>query len=130
MLLIRAFFMVMTLRLLLWFVPLVSLQKLLLAIRPRAHHGTPGRVLPARIAWAVTTAGCFIPKSTCLVKAMAVQALLAGEGIASVLHIGVMKGNGASLDAHAWVESEGRVVIGGSEDLPYKKIASFSCDMK
>jgi hypothetical protein len=35
------------------------------------------------------------------------------------LRIGVAKGEAGKLEAHAWVESQGRIVIGGLRDLPY-----------
>jgi len=41
-----------------------------------------------------------------------VQRLLRKKGHASDLRIGVRKGNGQPLEAHAWVEYQGVVVIG------------------
>ena len=52
------------------------------------------------------------PKSPCLTQAIVVQRLLRKKGHASDLRIGVRKGTGQPLEAHAWVEYRGAVVIG------------------
>lgn len=52
------------------------------------------------------------PKSPCLTQAIVVQRLLRKKGYASDLRIGVRKGHGQPLEAHAWVEYRGAVVIG------------------
>jgi hypothetical protein len=41
--------------------------------------------------------------------------LLARRGHPALLRIGVLKGEEGRLEAHAWLESKGRIVIGGSE---------------
>ena len=81
----------------------------------RSHH--PDQPSPEHIARAVTVASRFLPAATCLPQALAVRELLKRQGYPANLHIGVTKGKGGQLEAHAWVESEGRVVIGGSQDL-------------
>ena len=43
----------------------------------------------------------------------ALQTLLGREGYASDLHIGVAKAEDGAFEAHAWLSSGGRVVIGG-----------------
>jgi len=69
-----------------------------------------------RVAWAVTVAGRYmLGARACLTKALAVQVLLARHGQQAHLRLGVVRGEEGCLEAHAWVESDGRVVIGGSE---------------
>lgn len=69
-----------------------------------------------RVVWAVETAARHVPKSTCLTQAIATKVLLARRGFPAHLHIGVAhQGKGEQLLAHAWIESEGKVLIGGSE---------------
>jgi hypothetical protein len=63
------------------------------------------------VAWAVAVASRFVPKATCLVQALAGQALLARRGHAARLHIGVSKPEGR-FEAHAWLEDEGRPILG------------------
>jgi hypothetical protein len=72
---------------------------------------------PERVGWAIAVAGNHVPASTCLAQAIAGEVLLSRHGYESTLHIGVAKGNHGQLEAHAWLESGDRVVIGGSQDL-------------
>ncbi len=68
-----------------------------------------------RVAWAVEVASRHtFGTKTCLNQALAAQMLLARRGYPALLHIGVAKGKEGRFQAHAWVESEGKVVIGGS----------------
>jgi hypothetical protein len=81
-----------------------------------------------RIAWAVTVASRIIPgPTTCLTRALAAQALLARYGFPGRLHFGVTRGEGSQVKGHAWVESDGRILIGGTEDeiRRYTPLAAF-----
>jgi Transglutaminase-like superfamily len=82
----------------------------------RAPVGSPkANFLPDRIAWAVTVAGPrVLGVRLCLSQALAVQLLLRRRGYHARLHLGVARGDLGQVQAHAWVESNGRVVIGGS----------------
>jgi len=66
-----------------------------------------------RIAWAVAVAAWCVPGSKCLVQAIAGRNLLASYGFPSEIHIGVAKNSKNWLSAHAWVQVEGRTLIGG-----------------
>lgn len=52
------------------------------------------------------------PRNPCLTEAVVVQRMLRRSGHPSMLRIGVRKAPGALLEAHAWVEYRGEVVIG------------------
>jgi len=66
-----------------------------------------------RVVWAVSAvARRLLPERPCLTQALAVQFLLARRGYRPTLHIGVSK-EGETLAAHAWVERDGQVLIGG-----------------
>jgi hypothetical protein len=68
-----------------------------------------------RVAWAVQAASRSTPGvKSCLTQALVAQMLLSRRGHAALLHIGVAKGERGRFQAHAWVESEGKVMIGGS----------------
>lgn len=69
-----------------------------------------------RAAWSAARVGTrLLPKRPCLTQALVTQFLLWRRGDAtSSLHIGVTKGEAGELLAHAWVEHEGRVIIGGT----------------
>ena len=68
-----------------------------------------------RLAWAVRSAGRLVPSSKpCLTQALVLDLYLRRRGIPSRIAIGVER-DGASIAAHAWVESGGRVVLGGQD---------------
>ncbi len=67
-----------------------------------------------RIVWAArVVARRMLGSKPCLTQALTVQWFLRREGIPSALRIGVMKADGGQLKAHAWLESGGRIIIGG-----------------
>ena len=104
-------------RLGLWLMPLRTLERVC------AYLGRPsrrGRAAEKReIVWAVRLAGRYIPQSTCLVLALATRVLLGRHGYDAQVHIGVAldkKDEKHDFRAHAWVESQGEVLIGGAEE--------------
>lgn len=54
----------------------------------------------------------YVPKATCLTQALSVGILLRHSGQPSELKIGVRKDDAGGFRAHAWVEVQGKVVIG------------------
>ena len=64
------------------------------------------------IAWAVNATGRRFPGTTCLSAAIVAYAMLRRRGRDPQLRIGVRHSRDRTLDAHAWVECGGRVVIG------------------
>ena len=89
-------------RLGLWFLPFRFLRKAL-----------PQSEIPRQVAWAVRAVSRCVPRATCLTQAMATQAILAGLGVPATLRIGVAPGEkDGRLEAHAWLEHGGRIVIG------------------
>ena len=67
-----------------------------------------------RVAWAVAVVGKNLPSiGSCLVQALAAHVLLGRRHYPTQLRIGVTRDKGAKFLAHAWLESNGTVVIGG-----------------
>ena len=67
------------------------------------------------VGWAIRVAGRSVPGARCLAQALAAQVLLSWLGYANRLHIGVaLEGQ---FEAHAWVECNGMVVVGGAEEV-------------
>jgi len=64
------------------------------------------------IIWAVKASSRFVPCATCLTQAMAARMLLSIYGHKADLRIGVLREDD-DLKAHAWLEKDGRVLIGG-----------------
>lgn len=64
------------------------------------------------VIWAVGAAGRRITGTTCLAEALAVYTMLRRRGHEPLLRIGVRKCDRSLLDAHAWVECDGQIVMG------------------
>lgn len=101
-------------RLLLWTLPYARARALLgrpsgLAPAPRGSAPVPDAVA-ARVARAARV----IPGATCLVQALAAEWLLARAGYRTTVRFGVAR-RGAGIEAHAWLEYDGRVLLGGEE---------------
>ena len=103
-------------RLGLWLLPVHPLRFLLAKLVRKGVRAVPQEPADAdRIAWAVAVAGRFVPGARCLPQALAAQALLARRGQPTRLRIGVAMGDRKPrLQAHAWLEQRGKVVLGGS----------------
>jgi hypothetical protein len=76
--------------------------------------------------WAVRSAARFVPAASCLTQAIAAQVLLAFHGEKTCLRIGVAKDEKGEFKAHAWIESQNRIIIGGTSSAEiYTPIAAF-----
>jgi hypothetical protein len=75
--------------------------------------------LVERIAWAVSVTRRYVPAATCLTQALVTKFLLDRYGHHAIMRIGVRRSDSGLFQAHAWVESNGKVVIGGSESLKH-----------
>ncbi|MEC4895589.1 MAG: lasso peptide biosynthesis B2 protein [Oscillatoria sp. PMC 1051.18] len=70
-----------------------------------------------QIVWAVKISSCYLPGGAkCLAKALTAQILMKRSGYFPELRIGVIKEKG-KLQAHAWIEHEGKVAIGNLTNL-------------
>lgn len=81
-------------------------------------RGDDARAKPSRerIGWAVATVSRLVPDGiNCLMRAMATEIMLKRFGYESILKFGVVKPREGQLEAHAWLESDGVVVIGEFE---------------
>lgn len=70
-------------------------------------------VSAAEIALAIERAAKLLPGCSCLPKAMAAVTMLAHYGYPSQLRIG-LKNDFGDLAAHAWVEFNGNILVGGA----------------
>ena len=88
-----------------------------------------GRVSIDRATWAVAAAARYAPGATCLVQALALQALLAISGVTCNVHVGVVtnRSGAAGVEAHAWAVCDGRVVIGASPN-DYTQLGALDRD--
>jgi Transglutaminase-like superfamily len=117
-LLLRTVLILWAARLGLWLLPLSTLHRLVAKLRrmePIFSQVDSANI--EKIVWSVAVASRYVPAATCLTQALAGQILLAQYGEPALLQIGVAKNEAGKLEAHAWVESRGRIVIGDSEEL-------------
>lgn len=94
-------------------------------IAERSGSGTqPDTGAVERLPWAIEASGRYVPRATCLVRALAGQALFSRYGQRTDLRLGVRKKEKQKdIVAHAWLEYQGRVMIGG-EVRDYFPLAS------
>ena len=122
-LLFEAAFTIVIIRVMLWCLPLSSVQRGAVGICAawRGH----GMCAADRITWAVQKAARLIAGSSCLVQALVAQTLLVRYNYQPSLVIGVSKDKSLRFEAHAWVTSEGQIVIGGHEASRYTTILTL-----
>jgi hypothetical protein len=131
-LLVRATLLLTAIHLGLGRMPFTMLRRLAIARRPARPPTGDDRALADRVVWAVTAAAERLPgPPTCLSRALAVQAMLARRGYPSRLHVGVTRGQQGQVEGHAWVESEGRILIGGSASnvRQFTRLAAFDAEV-
>jgi hypothetical protein len=114
--LVKAALLLGVVRLGLWLLPFQTLRRLLarMTCETTTLHDAEQTSIE-RIAWTVAGASQYIPMATCLTQALTTQVLLGWQGHAARLCIGVARSESGQFQAHAWVECQGRVVIGGAE---------------
>jgi hypothetical protein len=72
----------------------------------------------------VEVAGRYSPvTATCLKQALVLSWLLGRQGIAVTLHIGVAR-SAETLAAHAWLENNGQVIFGQTEQDGFTTLVS------
>jgi hypothetical protein len=65
-----------------------------------------------KIIRSVSFCSRFVPFTTCLTSSLAAMLLLRRKGQHSVLRIGVTRDAEQKFKAHAWLETNGRIIIG------------------
>jgi hypothetical protein len=111
-LLIKAWILLGLIRLGLELFPFSTLRKLLDRLRIKLGS-LKKEFSEEQLVWSVTVVSRYIPKATCLAQALTAQFLLQQAGHQACLHIGVEGAEEGGIKAHAWVESQGRILIGG-----------------
>jgi hypothetical protein len=111
-LLIRAWILLGVIRLGLELFPFSTLRKLLNRLKS-IMGGFEKEFSEQQLVWSVAVVSRYITKATCLAQALTAQFLLQQAGHQACLHIGVTDSEEGRLKAHAWVESQGRILMGG-----------------
>lgn len=116
-LLVKSVLLLWVVRVGLWLVPFRIFRLLLAYVTrdPAGHTDGDDRAIH-RVTWAVTKGSRFVPHATCLTQALTAQLMLSRRGHRPQLRIGVAKDEQGRLEAHAWLECEGKIVIGDGAD--------------
>lgn len=121
-LLVEALVVTVGVRVSLWLAPFRVLLARMDRFARSQGNKRPKSLRPERIVWAVQTASRYVPQSTCVVQALTLQIILGRYGRPSRVQIGVAKGDGQPLEAHAWIEIDGQDLLGGAEVERYRPL--------
>jgi hypothetical protein len=91
---------------------LISYPRLRACLRTCESLGSPSPRPVAEVTRAVSAAGRRLTGTTCLAEALVAYTMLRRRGHAPVLRIGVRESAPSLLEAHAWIECDGTVVVG------------------
>ncbi len=73
----------------------------------------------ADLIWAVNCSSRYMPGGVkCLARALTTKVLMQQQGYVPELKIGVRKSSQGHLEAHAWIDYNGHIVMGNVMDLP------------
>jgi Transglutaminase-like superfamily len=125
-LLVQAAFLLALIRLALRVLPFATVRNLLDRLA-RTRSGLDDHASHDRIIWAVETAGRQFPGiGTCLTQALTTQVILARRGYSSNLRIGVTRDSAGKFIAHAWLEKDGVILIGGAAHHNYTPMPALN----
>jgi hypothetical protein len=106
--LLYAFCLVVFSRLVLWVIPFPKInRRLATRVRPRTISR---RQSIEYFMTAIDRSSHYVPGATCLTQALAARLLLARAGFDASLRFGARRNEAGVFEAHAWVESDGKVV--------------------
>lgn len=126
---LRALLLLWYLRMCFWFFPQGKIFSLLNA-KWRILHSENARP-PEQIATTIVAASRFVPFATCLMQSIACKLLLQAQGYSSTFCVGVTlteHEDARDLEAHAWVECDGKVILGDLELTRFVPIMTVRSD--
>jgi hypothetical protein len=118
---------VLAVRIVLWILPSAMIMRIVQRLSDARARETraPGPPVES-VTWAVEAVSRRIPQATCLTQALSAQLLLRRFGYDSRLCLGVARSPRGEFRAHAWLEREGSVVIGGAESSAFTRLPALS----
>ena len=116
---LQAYLLMILIRLGLLLLPFRRLQNLILKVkRFESIAAVDPQPSLGAIAQSVHRSARYSPGEVmCLAKALTTAVMMSIYGFPYKIKIGVAKGESNKLEAHAWIESEGKVVVGYLPDL-------------
>ena len=123
-LIIKATLLLLVVRLWLYFFSFKSIYNFIRKERKNNDLNTNNTISKTEVIWSVEATSNHLPFiSTCLIKALAAYILLSNYNHQSNIKIGITKPKNNILDAHAWIESNGEIIMGKNYKLPeYKEL--------
>ena len=116
---LQAYILISMIRLGLYILPFQRLQSLILKAEGLKFFASvvPDATVRAIALSVERSARYSMGNPMCLAKALTTVVLMSIYDYPYQINIGVAKGKSDNLEAHAWVESEGRVIVGYLPDL-------------
>jgi hypothetical protein len=126
-LVVAATLLVIAVRAGLWLLPYPVVRRLAARLgHPMRRHRLPA----ARIAWAVAAVGRRVPGGrNCLAQALVALVLLGRHSHQAVIRLGVTHATGGRFEAHAWLEHDGLVLVGGQGVARYTPLPAPAGDV-
>jgi hypothetical protein len=95
-------------------------------VTTRAVRRRRTRMSDTTIVWAVEVASRFVPRATCLTQALTAQILLQRHGYSAILCLGVPRIAARPFRAHAWLELDGRIILGGEDSRQLARLSTLT----
>lgn len=93
---------------------------------PNAASPAPDRSAIGKVRWAVTAAANHAPMQfVCFPLAIASQSMLRRRGIASTMYYGVAHSPEGVLEAHVWLMTGDRYIVGGETAANFRVLKTF-----
>ncbi len=95
--------------------PFRTVARVVLRVSPRKSRAPLDPSVRDAVGWAVVRANRAVPgRGACLPEALAAHVLLSRAGFDPQLQLGGRRGENGEFVAHAWIEEEGHIVVGGT----------------
>ena len=93
---------------------------------PDAALRSPDESVIGKVRWAVTAAARHAPiQFVCFPQAIAGQSMLRRRGIASTMYYGVSHSPEGALEAHVWLMTSDRYILGGESAANFRVLKTF-----
>ncbi len=129
----EALWLVTQIRVGLWLFPFKLVQRRYgrsLRRRPGQSANVSDTTAARAIGAAVRRASRLVPATTCLPQALVARVMLERRAVPNDLRFGVAKASNGALEAHAWVEVDGAVIVGDLPDLSrYRRMPDLPADL-
>jgi hypothetical protein len=128
-LLLRAWTTLLLMRAAVLAIPLARLRRAVARRSAEQKGSSVGLPSAEKIAWALAAMSCAVPGGeNCLVRALATQRMLSRAGCDSDLKFGVAGSGPGKIQAHAWVESRGKIIMGEFPPRAFVVMAASGTD--